>query len=220
MSNANGPRTSHISDAADLLGVGIRQGAGGFFYLGDPDATAIGRAFTVRQVLAETLQSGAKPEARHGEAADRLASPGEILVIAIDGATEAATWGEAHTLRSIRRGLAGVLIDGATRDFAALGRRRFPVLCRASSPVRSSGRLHTVAMNTEVAIAGVSINAGDLIAIDGDGFVSVPAEYAQDVLAEAEKIRLREETRDREIQKREASSEQRRPPAAEQSADR
>lgn len=148
MSNANGPRTSHISDAADLLGVGIRQGAGGFFYLGDPDATAIGRAFTVRQVLAETLQSGAKPEARHGEAADRLASPGEILVIAIDGATEAATWGEAHTLRSIRRGLAGVLIDGATRDFAALGRRRFPVLCRASSPVRSSGRLHTVAMNT------------------------------------------------------------------------
>jgi regulator of RNase E activity RraA len=201
MPNDLGLRTSHISDASDLLGIGARQAAGGFTFLGDPDQTAIGRAFPLRQVPIEALASGTTPAARQGEAAAELASPGDILVIAVDGETEAATWGEAHTLRATKRGLAGVLIDGATRDFGALRRRRFPILCRGSSPIRSSGRLHTATVGAEVVVMGVTVRPGDLIAMDGDGFVCVPSKYAQAVLAEAGEVMRREEQRDRALER-------------------
>jgi regulator of RNase E activity RraA len=161
----------------------------------------IGRAFPLRQVPVESLSSGTAPVTRHGAAAAELASPGDILVTAIDGETEAATWGEAHTLRATKRGLAGVLIDGATRDLVALGRRRFPFLCLESSPVRSSGRLQTAAINAEVVVVGVTVRPGDLIAIDCDGFDCVPSEHAQAVLVEASNVMRREKQRDRNLER-------------------
>ena len=192
----NALRSTHLSDAADTLGIGIRQGGGGFNYLGDPAKTAMGSAFTVKQVAADTLPPGVEAVTRHGEAASTLASPGALLVVAVADGVDAATWGEAHTLRALGRGLAGVLVDGATRDIAALAERRFPILCRGSSPVRSAGRLHTIATEVEVVIAGVKIESGDLVAIDADGFVCIPAVHAEAVLAAARNIVQRENERD------------------------
>jgi 4-hydroxy-4-methyl-2-oxoglutarate aldolase len=201
MPDGNGLRTSHLSDAMDDLGV--RGGAaGGFLYLGPPGTTAIGRAFTLRQALVRSLSGQSEPLARHGEVARELASPGDILVIDVSAHTGICTWGEAHTLRAMARGLAGVLINGATRDGAAIRKRQFPAACLGFSPVRSAGRLETVAIGEPVNIAAVRISQGDLVAIDDDGIVCVPAASADAVMKHAEDIVRREFERDRELEAR------------------
>lgn len=72
-------------------------------------------------------------------------------------------------MRAGDRGVAGVLIDGMTRDFDGLRERGFAVLCRGSSPLKSTGRLETVGLRCDVEIAGVRISHGDLVAINADG---------------------------------------------------
>jgi len=192
-------RTTHIADAADAMRLGD-IGAGGFEFLGTSDTLAIGKAFTVRQQPTSNADDKAAATARHGEAATALSHPGEILVIQVDGQTEGATWGEAWTLRAMSRGLSGILIDGKTRDRAALQHRGFPILCRGASPLRSKGRMMTVAMEADLVIAGVRVRHGDTIAMDCDGFVCIPAEFAESVLEEAQAIALREEERDRGLE--------------------
>jgi len=100
------------------------------------------------------------------------------------------------------RGLAGVLINGATRDGAAIRKRQFPAACLGFSPVRSAGRLETVAIGEPVNIAAVRISQGDLVAIDDDGIVCVPAASADAVMKHAEDIVRREFERDRELEAR------------------
>lgn len=51
-----------------------------------------------------------------------------------------------------------------------------------------SWRLETVEINGRVRIAGVSVDAGDLVLADEAGIVFEPLAQAQAVLAEAEKI--------------------------------
>jgi regulator of RNase E activity RraA len=48
---------------------------------------------------------------------------------------------------------------------------------------------------------GVTVRPGDLIAMDSDGFVCVPSEHAQAVLAEAGEVMRREERRDRALER-------------------
>jgi regulator of RNase E activity RraA len=194
-----GLRSTHLSDAADELGLGLDIGAGGLLYLGPPGRTVMGQGFTVLQRAVTVAHSEATPSTRHCEAAANLVSPGDILVIGIEGATGAATWGEAHTLRAIRRGVAGVLIDGFTRDADALREMGFPALVRGASPLRSARRMETVALGDEVEVAGVTIRTGDLVALDADGFVCVPAGHVEAVLAQARTIAAREAARDRQL---------------------
>lgn len=191
-------RTTHLSDAADELGLPT-IGVGGLLHLGPAGPTVMGRAYTVRQRAVTVAPGAATPPTRHGEAASSLAAPGDILVIGIDGPTGAATWGEAHTLRALRRGLAGVVIDGCTRDAGAIGGMALPLLVRGSSPVRSLRRMETVAVGTEVTIAGVTIRTGDLLAMDADGFVCVPAAHVAEVLAGARAIAAKEAERDAQL---------------------
>ena len=59
----------------------------------------------------------------------------------------------------------------------------------------------TAAIDAEVVVMGVTVRPGDLIAMDGDGFVCVPSEHAQAVLAEAGEVMRREERRDRALER-------------------
>jgi regulator of RNase E activity RraA len=194
-------RTTHLSDAADELGIGLSRevAAGGLLYLGSAGRTVMGRAFTVTQRPVALTPEDPTPITQHGEAAASLASAGDILVIGVQGVTGAATWGEAHTLRAMRRGLAGVLIDGFTRDADALREIGFPVLVQGASPKRSTRRLETVAVGEEVTIAAVTIRPGDLVALDADGFVCVPAEQVATVQERAQAIAHREAARDQQL---------------------
>lgn len=107
--------------------------------------------------------------------------------------------GGAHTLRAMARCLGGVLINVATRDGSYIRKRQFPAACLGFSPVRSAGRLETVAIGEPVNVAGVHISAGDLVAFDDDGVVCIPAASADVVIERAQRILQRELERDRDL---------------------
>jgi 4-hydroxy-4-methyl-2-oxoglutarate aldolase len=194
-----GVSTTHLSDALDDLAI-PNCVIGGFNYLGPQEYTAIGPAFTLKQEVVAVASEAPKGSARHGEATQELAAPGDVLVIDVGGDTSMCSWGEAHTLRAMARGLGGVLINGATRDSAGISRRAFPLSCLGYSPVRSAGRLRTTAVGRPVHIGKLTIRPGDIVALDRDGVVCVPAEFANDVLAKAQHIRDHEIDRDRELE--------------------
>lgn len=199
MTDLAGVSTTHLSDALDDLGI-ADCAIGGFHYLGTQESTAIGRAFTLKQEVVAVASDAPKGSARHGEAAQEQASRGDILVIDVGGEVAVCSWGEAHTLRALARGLGGVLINGATRDAAGIDRRSFPVSCVGYSPVRSAGRLRTTAIGRPVRVGKLLIHPSDIVAMDRDGVVCVPADSADQVLAKARQIRDSEMERDRELE--------------------
>ena len=84
-----------------------------------------GPAFTVRLHTADLLMVspalGSCPK-------------GHVLVIDAQGELNTAVWGELTTYCAARKGLAGVVIDGALRDSAKIRRSRLPVYARAVTP--------------------------------------------------------------------------------------
>src|SRR5262249_16585036 len=59
--------------------------------------------------------------------------PGEVLVVDGGGGTRALA-GELFATEAARRGLAGIVIDGACRDTAGLAALGLPVYARGASP--------------------------------------------------------------------------------------
>ena len=69
-------------------------------------------------------------------------------------------------------GLAGIVINGAVRDYGAIRVGSYPVF---AAGVTTAGRTRTVpARSTTIAIDGMVIEPGDLILGDDDGLVCVP----------------------------------------------
>ena len=72
----------------------------------------------------------------------------------------------------------GLVIEAGVRDIAELERMQFPVWSKHVSPLGTvKERLGTV--NHEVTIAGVRVEAGDIVVADDDGVVIVQRERAR-----------------------------------------
>jgi regulator of RNase E activity RraA len=176
-----------VSDALDTLELpgattGIRP-------LWGVPAPVAGR---VRTVLAGSRQSG-KPAQHIAAAAIEAADPGDVLVIANGGRTDVSSWGGILTLAAGRRGIGGVVIDGACRDIAESAEQGFPVFGRAVVPVSARGRIVQLAMDEPVEFAGVVVRPGDAVLADGNGVVFVPAAELDRVVQLAERIAAREQ---------------------------
>ena len=129
------------------------------------------------------------------------AEPGSVMVIAIDGYKDAATWGGLMTTGAVVNGLEGALLDGCVRDVDEIERDySFPIFARSIHPAASVGRFKTVSANKPVEIDGVMIRPGDVIMGDRDGVVVIPAERAEACLEKALEIEVREQEQTRYIQ--------------------
>ncbi|MBM3569055.1 MAG: RraA family protein [Alphaproteobacteria bacterium] len=124
-------------------------------------------------------------------AALALARPGEVLVVDGRGHVDTAIWGEIMTRCAIARGLAGVVIDGATRDAAALRELGFAAFVRGTVP-RGPHKGFGGTIDGPVSVGGVAVRPGDLVLGDDDGVTVVPLERLDQVLAEVRKIEARE----------------------------
>ncbi len=114
------------------------------------------------------------------------AEAGEVLVIDGRGQTY-AIFGELLAADSLRRGLAGAVIDGSVRDSQGLRGLDFPLYCRAFYP--RAGRAEAIEPPTEVvSICGVTVMAGDWIFGDADGVVVIPQMHADTIIKVAEEI--------------------------------
>ena len=109
------------------------------------------------------------------------------------GRTDVSCWGGLLAEAAVRRGVAGVIVDGACRDVqesAALG---LPLYARAAVPVSARGRIVQQAADERIQVAGVSVASYDYVIADVNGVVFVAADQAERVVGLARRIADREE---------------------------
>jgi 4-hydroxy-4-methyl-2-oxoglutarate aldolase len=151
---------------------------------------------------------GPPSSARHlGAAAIEAAAPGDVIVVAAAGRTDAAGWGGVLSLAASIRQVSGVIVDGACRDVEETAALGLPVYALAAVPATARGRQAEVAWNEPVLVAGVSVCPGDLVVADGSGVVFLPASQAADIIAAAESVAAREAAMARRIRAGEAVSQ-------------
>jgi len=167
--------TPNISDAMHKQGAlqGIRPILPGFHM--------VGRALTVRTIDGDW----AKPI----EAIDK-AEKGTVLVVDVNqGRT--AVWGELATWSAKLQGLAGVVIDGAVRDYDDLVTIKFPIFSRYIVP--NAGEPKGLGeIGAEITCGNQSVRTGDWVIGDDSGVVVVPQEIAQEIANRALDVREQE----------------------------
>jgi len=119
-----------------------------------------------------------------------LARPGDVIVVDAGGVTAQAIIGEIMSLRAEKRGVAGMVIDGAIRDSDAIAAGDFPVYARGVTH-RGPYKDGPGEINVTITIDGMVVNPGDLIVGDADGVLAIPQAEAEAiiVLATAQKAR-------------------------------
>ncbi len=149
----------------------------------------VGQAVTVRNVERSDspTAAAAQGKGRMGEhEAYNQAAPGDVVVI--EGLTGVSNMGGQSAMVAHRAGCAGAVIEGSFRDPDSSRACDFPIWSRGVTPITGKWRLETVEINGRVRIAGVSVDAGDLVLADEAGVVFVPFVKAHAVLSEAERI--------------------------------
>lgn len=98
---------------------------------------------------------------------------GEILIV--QGSTRFAYFGELMTRLSIRNGIAGVVIEGLTRDSDFTHTiSSLPILSRGYTPVDIKGRGRVDDIDVPIMIGDVSIEPGNWVFADNDAVIVIP----------------------------------------------
>jgi 3-hexulose-6-phosphate synthase/6-phospho-3-hexuloisomerase len=151
----------------------------------------VGRAVTVQTIAGDW----AKPV----EAID-VARENEVIVISNDGVTDVAPWGELATLSCVKKGIAGVVIDGAVRDVDDIRAMKFPLFAKAIVPNAGEPKGFGE-INAEIRCAGQYVRPRDWIIGDESGVIVVPQERAYEIARRAVEVRKNEERIREEIRR-------------------
>jgi RraA family protein len=170
--------TAHLSDNMSRL-----QGAAAALRPMHRAGKLTGVALTVRVAPGDNLMV---------HKAIDIAEPGDVIVVDAGGALDRAIIGDIMASHAARRGLAGLVIDGAIRDADALRARDFPVYARGVTH-RGPYKNGPGEINVPVSIGGMVVGPGDIVVGDGDGVIAVPLADAQAVLAAAREQKRKEE---------------------------
>lgn len=119
------------------------------------------------------------------------AKPGSILVANTGCYLLAGAWGEILTVAAQAKGVAGLAVDGAVRDIAAISERRFPVFS-AGLAIGACTKERFGALDVPIQFGGVTVRPGDIVVGDIDGMVIVPRERAEEILEAASARQARE----------------------------
>ena len=109
-----------------------------------------------------------------------LAEPGDIIVVDAAGDLTNALLGEMMLMQIAKRGVAGVVINGAIRDAAFIRGQDLPVFA-AGVTHRGPYKNGPGEINVPIAIDGMVIEPGDLVIGDDDGVLCVPFEEVESV---------------------------------------
>lgn len=175
--------TATLSDALDRLGI-----AGQCYKIAgrDPNFAFAGRAFTM------LCGPAGNPPGTVGDYIDDV-PPGEVVVIDNRGRDDATIWGDILTEIAHRRGLAGTVINGISRDVALCRKLGYPVFSLGHWMRTGKDRVQVEEMNCVVDIGGARVAPGDILRGDPDGVVVLPKEHEAEILAAAEEIHHAEE---------------------------
>ena len=147
----------------------------------------VGRAFTLRFVPArEDLATPASWGAPISTRAAIEAMPeGCIAVVDAMGVKDAGIFGDILCARMAKRGVAGLVTDGVLRDLAGVLTTDLKVWCDGVAAPSSVTGLTFVGWNEPIGCGGVAVFPDDLVVVDDDGAVLIPAASLDHVLAEA-----------------------------------
>ncbi len=152
-----------------------------------PQPRQIGRAFTLRFVPARedlaTPASWASPISTR--AAIEAMPEGCIAVVDAMGVTDAGIFGDILCARMAKRGVSALITDGVVRDVAGVLGTGLPVWCQGVAAPASVAGLTFVGWNEPIGCGGVAVFPEDLVVVDDDGAVVVPAALVDAVAAVA-----------------------------------
>ena len=144
----------------------------------------VGRAFTLRFVPAR--EDLATPESWSSPISTRAAieamPAGCVAVVDAMGATDAGIFGDILCSRMCRRGVAALVTDGVVRDVAGVLSTGLPVWCQGVAAPPSVAGLTFVAWQEPIGCGGVAVFPNDIVVVDADGAVLIPAALLEAVL--------------------------------------
>jgi regulator of RNase E activity RraA len=144
---------------------------------------AVGRAFTLRFIPARedlaTTASWSSP--RSTRAAIEEMPPGCIAVADAMGVTDAGIFGDILCARIKHRGVAGLVTDGVVRDIAGVLNTGLPVWCQGAAAPPSVAGLTFVNWQEPIGCGGVGVYPDDVVVVDDDGAVLIPAALVEEV---------------------------------------
>jgi regulator of RNase E activity RraA len=147
----------------------------------------VGRAFTLRFVPArEDLATPASWGAPISTRAAIEAMPaGCIAVVDARGTTDAGIFGDILCARMQKRGVLGLVTDGVVRDVDGVLGTQLPVWCQGVAAPASVNGLTFVSWQEPIGCGGVAVFPNDVVVVDNDGAVLIPAALLDDVCAAA-----------------------------------
>ncbi len=154
-----------------------------------------GPALTIQSMAGNNLMS---------HLALTFAEPGDVLVIDGRGYLGNAVWGDVQAAYAVRRGVVGLVVDGAIRDVENMRQTRFPVFCKGITPA-GPHKGWTDSINVPIQCGGIPVQPGDLVVGDDDGVAVVPFKYLGEVYKEAVDRIKKEESWMKKIEKGQSS---------------
>jgi len=145
----------------------------------------VGRAFTLRFVPARedlaTPESWSSPISTRAAIEDMPA--GCIAVVDSMGVTDAGIFGDILCARMAKRGVAALVTDGVVRDVSGVLGTGLPVWCSGAAAPPSVAGLTFVDWQRPIGCGGVAVFPGDVVLVDDDGAVLIPAALLDEMLA-------------------------------------
>jgi regulator of RNase E activity RraA len=154
-----------------------------------PGAKAVGVALPVLTVAGDNKAVIA--------ALDHI-QPGDFLVVNAFGYAGRAIIGDNLAQRFDLFGAVGAIVDGYVRDRDIIEELRFPVFARGLTPA-GPFKNGPGAIGEAVAIGGVVIHPGDIVAADSDGVIVIPPHRIDEVLEAVSAIVELEASKDAEV---------------------
>jgi regulator of RNase E activity RraA len=147
----------------------------------------VGRAFTLRFVPARedlaTPESWSSPRSTRG--AIEAMPEGCIVVADAMGVTDAGIFGDILCARMAQKRVAALITDGVVRDAAGVLGTGLPVWSAGIAAPPSVAGLTFVNWQEPIGCGGVAVFPDDVIVVDDDGAVVIPAALLDQVLATA-----------------------------------
>jgi len=154
------------------------------------DMVVIGRAMTVLEadVFEESASSKDNPVMQKPfglmlEALDDLRR--NEVYVCTGASPRYALWGELMSVRALKLGAAGAVVDGYLRDTAGILALDFPAFAYGSYAQDQGPRGKVIDIRAPLEIGGVRVRSGDIIFGDVDGVLVVPQEAEREVFSGA-----------------------------------
>ncbi|MGI9508370.1 MAG: RraA family protein [Geminicoccaceae bacterium] len=137
-----------------------------------------------------TARAGARDNLAAIAALD-LIMPGDVLVIAAQGFTETAVFGDNMARIAKQRGAVAVVTDGAVRDVDEIRAIGLPVFSQAVTP-NSAFPSGPGEVGLPLSLGDVAIDTGDVVLGDADGVVVVARDRLAEITRSLEEVASKE----------------------------